>query len=218
MASLVPNRFLFKFELTLHRCRKAPALKGRVADWNDRWRLPALHVIDGEDGFGDVYVTWDENGLYIGCEVGGRTRPPHCDPTDFWKSDNLRIMTDMRDTRQIRRGTRFCQHFYLLANGGGRSGRDAIAGSAPVNRATESAGVYAPGEIPIASHVTQTGYSLTAHLPAACLHGFDPTENPRIGFFYMLEDGELGQQSLTVGDDLNWWVDPSTWPTAILTE
>ncbi len=52
MASLVPNRFLFKFELSLHRCRKAPAIKGRVADWNDRWRLPALHVIDGEDGFG----------------------------------------------------------------------------------------------------------------------------------------------------------------------
>jgi hypothetical protein len=34
----------------------------------------------------------------------------------------------------------------------------------------------------------------------------------------MLEDTELGHQSLTVGDDLNWYIDPSTWPTAVLTE
>jgi cell division protein FtsI/penicillin-binding protein 2 len=64
--------------------------------------------------------------------------------------------------------------------------------------------------------VTQTGYSLTAHLPAGVLNGFDPAENPRIGLLVMVEDGELGQQSLTVGDELNWWIDPSMWPVGEL--
>jgi hypothetical protein len=32
----------------------------------------------------------------------------------------------------------------------------------------------------------------------------------------MLEDGDHGQQYLTVGDDLYWYVDPSTWATAVL--
>ena len=32
----------------------------------------------------------------------------------------------------------------------------------------------------------------------------------------MIEDSELGQQALTVGDDLYWYVDPSTWATAVL--
>ena len=27
---------------------------------------------------------------------------------------------------------------------------------------------------------------------------------------------ELGKQPLTVGDDLNWWCDPSTWATGVL--
>ena len=58
---------------------------------------------------------------------------------------------------------------------------------------------------------------MDAHLPAACLSGFDPDEHPRIGFYYMLEDREHGQQYLTVGDDLYWYVDPSTWATAVLT-
>ncbi len=216
MPSIVPNRFLFKFELPLHRCATPPAMDGRVATWDDRWRLPALHTLDGESGFGDVYVTWDENGLYVGCEVGGKTRPPRCDPERFWKADNLRLMTDMRDTRQIRRASRFCQHFYLLPVGGGRLRQDPVAGSAPVHRAVEGAPVFPPGEMPIASRLTRTSYCLTAHLPARCLNGFDPAENPRIGLYYMLEDSEHGHQCLTVGDDLNWWVDPSTWVTAVL--
>ena len=74
------------------------------------------------------------------------------------------------------------------------------------------------GSIPVAAIVLKDGYSLTAHLPAAILAGFDPAENSRIGLTYMLEDTELGQQWLTVGDDLNWWMDPSTWATAVLTE
>ena len=32
----------------------------------------------------------------------------------------------------------------------------------------------------------------------------------------MLEDRDHGQQYLTVGDDLYWYVDPSTWATAVL--
>lgn len=216
--ALVPNRFLFRFELTLHRCHRPPAIDGRVDAWQDEWRIPPLFGIDGEQGFGDIYVTWDPDGLYVGCEVGGKTRPPRCDPGQFWKADNLRLMTDMRDTRHIRRATRFCQHFYFLPVGGGRRGRDPVAGSRTVNRATDNAPVFAPGEIPIASNVTKAGYSLTAHLPARCLNGFDPVENPRIGLCYMLEDGELGQQALTVGDDLNWNIDPSTWVTAVLAD
>ena len=51
----------------------------------------------------------------------------------------------------------------------------------------------------------------------AALSGFDPEEHRRIGLYTMLEDIELGQQYLTVGDDLYWHIDPSTWATAILT-
>lgn len=218
MSGLVPNRFLFKFEFPLYRCARRPKIDGRVDGWDRRHLLPSLHEIDGGEGFGAVYVTWDEEGLYVGCKVEGKGRLPRCEPARFWKSDNLRLMTDMRDTRTIRRATRFCQQFYFLPTGGGRGGKEPAAGGAKVHRATQDAPVAQPSDIEIAADVSRTGYSLTAHIPAWALSGFDPAENPRIGLYTMLEDSELGQQALTVEDDLNWYIDPSTWPTAVLVE
>ncbi len=217
MSQMIPNRFLFKFEFSIHRCAERPAIDGAVEGWDARYLLPPLHKTDGEQGFGDVYAAWDEEGIYVACRVAGKSTLPHCDASQFWKSDNLRLMIDLRDTRNIRRATRFCRQIYLLPVGGGKNGKAPVAGSAPIHSATESSPTIPAGRIPIASIVTKRGYTLTAHLPTSLLAGFDPAENPRIGFFYMLEDSELGQQSLTIGDDLNWWIDPSTWPTAVLT-
>ncbi len=216
MPPLVPNRLLFKLEFPIHRCAADLRIDGNVAKWPTCQRLPDLCLIDGERPFAEVWAAWNDDGLYIGCRVKGKRRPPQCDPEKFWKSDSIRVMTDMRDTRTIRRATRFCQQFYLMPTGGGRRGTQAVAGGALVHRATQDAPVAGEDEIPIASKVTKTGYSLTAHLPAGILNGFDPAENPRIGLLVMVEDSELGQQSLTVGDELNWWIDPSMWPVGEL--
>lgn len=216
MSLIIPNRFLFKFEFPIHRCATAPRIDGRLDGWDEAWRLPALHQLDEQPGFADVFATWDDDGLYLAARVTGKRRQPMCDPERFWKSDNVRVMTDMRDTRNIRRATRFCQHFHFLPAGGGRDGRAAIAGADKVQRATDDAPLPKPGEIPIKSTLGRGGYTLTAQLPGAILSGFDPIENPRIGLFVMVEDNELGRQSITVGDELNWFIDPSTWPTAVL--
>lgn len=218
MTSLVPNRFLFKFEFPLYRATKALPINGTLEGWAEKYRLPPLHKIDGENGFADAYAAWNEAGLYVGCRVTGKRASPHVEPSQFWKSDNVRVMTDMRDTRNIRRATRFCQQFYLLPAGGGRNGQQPIGGGAAIHRATEDGPVVPTGDIPIASSIEKSGYTLTAHLPGRLLSGFDPVEHRRIGLLVMVEDRELGQQSLTVGDELNWFIDPSTWPTAVLTE
>ncbi|GMU32507.1 MAG: hypothetical protein HS101_14495 [Planctomycetia bacterium] len=216
MSVLVPNRFLFKFEFPIHRAKKGLPINGDVAAWGDEFALPPLCTIDGEEPFGQVYAAWNEGGIYIGCKVSEKSRPLRCDPDNFRNSDCLRLLTDMRDTRDIRRASRFCQHFFFMPSGGGSKGREACAGSAKISRATQDAPLVSPGDILTASKVSKTGYSLTAHLPARVMAGFDPVENPRIGFYYMLEDTELGQQALTIGDDLNWWIDPSTWATAVM--
>lgn len=216
MSVLIPNRYLFKFEFPLTRCAEPPQIDGDVSDWPETWQLPPLCTLDWQEPFGDVFITWDEAGLYIGARVSGKRRPPHCDAERFKNSDALRVMTDMRDTRNIRRATRFCQQFYFMPTGGGKSRNDPLASSAPVARAQTDAPPAKPGDILIASKIVKGGYSLTAHIPARVLSGYDPAENPRIGLFAILEDTELGHQSLTVDDDLNWWCDPSTWPTAVL--
>jgi hypothetical protein len=216
--ALVPNRFLFKFEFSLLRSDPSPAIDGRADRWDERLLLPRLHELDMGPAVGDVLATWNDEGLYIGCVVRGKRRSPRCDPAQYWKSDCLRLMTDLRDTRDIRRATRFCQHFFLLPAGGGRDGDEPVSGGAKIQRAAEHAPEAPRGSLPIATHRFSDGYALTAHLPAAALYGWDPAEHRRIGFYYMLEDLEKGQQPLTVGDDLNWFIDPSTWATAVLTD
>ncbi len=215
--ALIPNRLLFRFEMPL-RYRPTPVIDGDLSDWSEEFLLPELCRIDGQEPFGRVYMGWNESGLLIACQVEGRRSPFRCDPKQFWKGDNLRLCTDMRDTRDLKRASRFCQQFYFLPTGGGTDGRAPVAGAAKIHRATEHSPAVTRGIIQIAATRAGSSYTLEAHIPAAALSGFDPDEHPRIGLFYMLEDGDLGQQYLTVGDELNWHIDPSTWATGVLTK
>ena len=218
MGPLVANRSLFRFELPLRRCRRRPRIDGTLRGWGKEHLLPALMELDGQEPWADVYLAWDQGGLYVAASVTGKRETLRCDPRYFWKGDNLRLCTDMRDTRNIKRATRFCQQFYVLPSGGGPGGRESVGGSAKIHRAQEEAPPVSPGRIRTAATVRDDGYVLTGHIPGDCLSGFDPGEHRRIGLYYMLEDRDHGQQFLTVGDDLNWWIDPSTWATAVLTD
>ncbi len=235
---LVPNRMLFDLEFPLRRRPNPPAIDGSLTGWTDQELLPAFSKLEGVEPFAPVWACWNETGLFIACRVEGKRRPLRCDPKVFWKSDNLRLCTDMRDARRNRYATRFCQQFFFLPTGGGRHGTEPAAGSSQIHRARENAPTFGgqpvtanrpagiadrhrpteaePAVVRVASTTTPTAYTLEAHLPARCLNGFDPVDHPRIGFYYILEDHELGRQYLTVGDDLNWHTDPSTWATAVL--
>ncbi len=217
MTTLIPNRSLFGFEFPLAYRPAMPKIDGTLKDWTDAELLPKLGELDNRPDFADVWACWNESGLAIACRVTGKRRPLRCDPRTYWKGDNLRLCTDMRDARSVKRATRFCQQFFFLPTGGGQSGREAVSGFGQLQRAREEPPPMPGGRIAVASVVSRTGYGLEAHVPAECLNGFDPGEHPRIGFYYILEDGDHGQQYLTVGDDLYWNVDPSTWPTAVLT-
>jgi hypothetical protein len=65
----------------------------------------------------------------------------------------------------------------------------------------------------VRSDVRQKGYRLEAFVPAAALTGFDPAEQPQLGFTYAVVDRELGEQTLTVGSEFPYQSDPSLWST-----
>jgi hypothetical protein len=214
---LVPSRLLFRFEFLLYH-RQSPTIDGDLDDWPDRYLLPDLNRLDDQPSFARSWMGWNESGLFIACRVEGRSSPFRCDQRQFWKGDNLRLCTDMRDTRDNKRASRYCQQFYFLPAGGGRDAKSPVAGAAKVPRATENAPAVSNSLIQVAGKRAGQIYTLEAHIPAEALSGFDPADHRRIGIYTMLEDLELGQQYLTVGDDLNWHIDPSTWATAVLAE
>ena len=215
MKTLIPNRFLFSFELALAYRAKMPPFDGRLTGWTDAELLPRLGEIDGRPDFGDVWACWNDTGIAIAARVSEKRKALRCDPNQYWKGDNLRLCTDMRDARNVRRATRYCQQFFFLPAGGGRNHDRPCAGCGAFQRSREDAPAVAADKIRVAAEVSKTGYTLEGFVPAECLIGFDPEQHARIGFYYILEDGDHGRQYLTIGDDLGWNVDPSTWATAV---
>ena len=215
---LVPFRMLVRLEIALHRLDKPLRIDGNLRKWSDKHLMPAVHELDEARAVGPVWVGWHETGLYVACKVRGKRRAVDCKPRWFWRSDNLRIMTDMRDTKDTHRATRFCQQFYFMPAGGGAYEDEPAAGGAKIHRARQDAPLPEEGVIQVAAKIVSDGYDLEGHIPAEALVGYEPAAGRRIGVYYMLEDRERGQQYLTVGDDLYWYVDPSVWATAVLTE
>jgi len=216
VTGLIPNRFLFDFEFPLRYRAAIPTMDGRLAGWSDEERLPNFGSLDGRPSFADVWACWSETGLALAVRVAGKRRALQCDAKKYWTGDNIRLCTDMRDARSNKRATRFCQQFFFLPTGGGGRRTQPVAGVGQFQRARENAPSVPAERIQVTSAINPGGYALEAFIPAACLSGFDPVEHGRIGFYYIVEDRERGSQYLTVGDDLYWNVDPSTWATAVL--
>lgn len=215
MLSIFPKRAWFHFEIPL-RYRAPRPIDGDLGKWDAHHLVPPLVVLEDRDPLADVYWAWNEEGIVVAFDVPGRTTPLRCDPVHWWKLDGVRICIDTRDTRDAKRATRFCHFFYVLPTGGGPQHTRPIVGAHRMSRAKEHAPRADAARVRVAVHVGRRGYGMEVGIPAACLHGWDPAEHPRIGFFYKIKDTQLGAQHLTVPDDLGWNVDPSTWARGVL--
>jgi hypothetical protein len=179
--------------------------------------LPQSHALvsfadmDEATDFGEVRMAWNERGLGISVRVIGTTKPPRCDPGRPINSDGLQVWIDTRDARTVHRATRFCHHFAFLPSGGGRRRREPWVAQFRINRAREDQQLGDLSLVKVFCEERSGGYLLEAFLPAEVLTGYDPAENPRLGFFYWLKDSELGSQSLTAIRDLPVAEDPSLW-------
>ncbi len=217
MLDSLPRRAFFAFEFPIHFLARPPRIDGDLHDWPSRCLVPPLVTLEGEAPIADVYLGWNDDGLFAAFDVPNRSGRPKVDAQHWWKEDGLRLCIDARDARDVKRATRFCHFFYMLPAGGGRDGKQPVVGTHRMSRAKEPPPPVDTSQIKIASLVDRERYTLELHIPAACLSGWDPAQHPRIGVFYKVKDTQLGAQHLTVDDELGWNADPSTWATGVLT-
>jgi hypothetical protein len=216
MLAPVPRRAFFQFEFPIRYVPRLPHADGDLRKWRPEYLVPPLVTLEDQEPFADVYWAWHADGLAVAFDVPGRTRPLHADPVHWWKQDGVRICIDTRDARDVRRATRFCHFFYVLPAGSGGRGAQPLVGLHRMSRAKEPPPPVDVGLVRAATRVQRRGYALEVVIPAACLHGWDPVEHPRIGVFYKIKDLQHGSQHLSVDDELGWNVDPSTWATGVL--
>lgn len=212
---LLPPRFLFRLAVPCRRLEPLPP-PGKPP-LGEEFRLPDFSPLDQSPTFAEVRMAWSTQGLALSVRVEGKRRPPRCDENQLESSDGLHVWIDTRDTRTVHRAHRFCHRFVFLQYGGGRRRDQPVAEHLLIHRAREHPRLVRSGELPVAAEKRVDGYVLHAVIRASALTGFDPQEQPRLGFTYLVHDSELGSQSLSCSPRLPMAEDPSLWATLELT-
>jgi len=210
--ALVPARFLLRVSYPCLHVAGIPNEKADdLIDLPPQCRVDNFAGIDGQKNFADVRLAWNEFGLGVRVEVTGKYGDLHCDATRPRVSDGLTLWIDTRDARASHRASRYCHQFHLLPSGGGADQDQPVFTQTKIHRALEDAPLCSPSDVPFRGRVTRHGYIVEAFLPAAVLHGFDPEQNRKLGFFYAVRDSELGEQTLSVDAEFPYFEDPSLW-------
>jgi hypothetical protein len=209
--SLLPQRFLFRFEVPCRR--REPLWTPRGAELPEEYRLISLGELEGRFATADFRAAWSAAGLAFTVRVHGKRQPPWCRGSRPEDSDGVQIWIDTRDVHNVHRAGRFCHSFLFLPAGSGSRLREPVAQWLPINRAREQPRAIRDGQLQVRSTRQADGYTLEALVPADVLTGFDPQEHPRLGFTYAVIDRELGQHTFTVGSPMPFEEDPSLWAT-----
>ncbi|HVA50277.1 MAG TPA: hypothetical protein VNH11_28240 [Pirellulales bacterium] len=209
--TLLPASFLFRFALP---CRyQSPLWTDNGAELDESFRLPELTELDGLPTFAEMRVAWSEAGVAFVAEVRGKRQAPWCRESRPEDSDGVRLWIDTRDTHNIHRASRFCHQFMFMPAGAGRGLDEPCADQVLVYRAKENAKPVRPGVLRVLREKRADGYRLEGLVPAAALTGFDPAENPRLGFTYAVVDREIGEQTFNCPGEFAYREDPSLWAT-----
>ena len=215
---LVPNRFLFRLIYPCVHVSEMPREDDdSLLELPESCRVDNFAAMDDQKNFADVRLAWNDLGIGLQVTVHGKDQQPQGDAARPRGSDGVTLWLDTRDARTSHRASRYCHQFHFLPVGGGPDHDEPVFVQTKINRALQDAPLAAADSVPFRSVITKGGYLIEAFLPVAVLTGFDPGQNPRLGFYYAVRDGELGEQCLTVGSDFPYWEDPSLWSVLELT-
>ncbi|MBM4077948.1 MAG: hypothetical protein FJ267_20150 [Planctomycetes bacterium] len=190
-----------------------PSRSGGLTNLDEQFRIESISDLASTVDFADVRIAWNNNGLALFVSVTGKTKPLNCRPESLLESDGFQVWVNTRNSQTTHRATKYCQRFLFLPRGEGRTGKSPIVKSIPMARSLDTASGVDVTDIQIQSEVFQTGYQMDIWIPSEALTGFDPSEHPQAGFYYVVRDSELGSQYLTVGDEFPYASDPSLWQT-----
>jgi len=210
-STLLPSRFLFRFSVPCHRFSGSWTVKG--VELPESFQLPALCELEDAKSYADFRAGWNDDGLFVWVKVAGKKQPLWCRENKMEDSDGLQLWIDTRDTQNIHRASRFCHRMVFLPGGGGRQFLEPVAEQLLVDRARENAQPMRPGQLKAHANIAKDGYQLSVHIPAKALTGFNPVDNPKLGFTYFLFDREFGEQTFSASSQFPFASDPSLWGT-----
>ena len=208
---IVPPSFLFQYQLSVPRVDGLPKKKGKSLQLPDTARVFVPSSLNEGTAGLELKLGWNPDGLAIEIAVRGKKEETAGRRHDLKNSDVVYVFLDTRHTANVHSATEFCTALLILPS-------DEAADDKPTVQFVEIAQQRGTRREPDAKRVMvniqnqSDGYLLNLWIPAAQMPGFDQIEEiGHLGFYIVVEDTELGQLPLSIGDDFPVAHDPSTW-------
>ncbi len=174
LPALFPETF-FDCSISIYRSSKLPTGRGRR-----KFLLPDLSSLLDEEIFAEFFLSWDNDGLSIVCNV----ERPFTDSVypRYDEGDSLEIFIDTRDLKEVGVIHRFCHHFLFLP-----VEVQGVQSLEITNFRGEDKHILADSsQILVETTFEKKTYQFAIYLPKGVLYGYDPMNIPRLGFAYRL--------------------------------
>jgi hypothetical protein len=175
------------------------------------YRFPSTAELCSERSFADVAMGWNEEGLELYICVNRPFRRAFYPQVD--RGDSIELFIDTRDIKTSGFNTKFCHHFFFLAEGV----EGHFTGEITRFRTEDTHPLCDPNDLKVKSLCQSGAYVLNIFIPSHCLHGYDPEQFNRLGFSYRINQAEgFPQHFSVVTDDFPIEQQPSLWGSLTL--
>lgn len=176
--SLVPVHFFsLSFDCFYLSSKEIVSKKGALGK---KHLLPSSADLTGDKPFADVSMAWNEEGLAFEITINQSYKEPAF--PELASGDSLEIFLDTRDVKSSGYNTRFCHHFYFLAE---KIGED-MAGEITHFRGDDLHALCNPELLQLQVKHRFGSCKMYIIIPAVCLHGYEPSQFERLGFSYVI--------------------------------
>ena len=171
-----------------------------------KFLLPDTSALCGEIAFAEVAICWNMEGLEFFINIDSPLRLSSY--PEVSEGDSVELFIDTRDVKTSGFNTRFCHHFFFLAEG--VDGR--FAGEITKFRTEDLHALCDVNELKLKVSKQSTGYALNIFIPKSCLFGYEPGQFNRLGFSYRINRAEgFPQHFSVVSEDYHIEEQPSLW-------
>lgn len=173
--------------------------------------LPDTSELCSEETFAEVALGWNEDGIEAFVRVNYPFKNAYY--PEIERGDSVEFFIDTRDVKTAGFNTRFCHHFFFLAEGV----EGHFAGEITRFRTEDVHPLCDSSELKVKSLMQSSGYTLNIFIPSQCLYGYDPEQFNRLGFSYRINRAEGFPQHFTVvTEDFPIEQQPSLWGSLTL--
>ena len=205
-----PPAVLFPTIVRVGQVDRTPRVDGSLGEWSDEHRLPPLHELADGHGFGRLWMTWNDGGVYLALHVPTE-RPVVVNRQHPASGDCLELFIDTRAGQTGHRATQFCYHFWALPTGGGPGRAEPIIWQTGLPNALRRAAPVNADDLRIAAREDGDGWTMEIGLPAESLLGLEPRAGARLGLAMVIRNPEHGLHYWGTARELPHMRDPSTW-------